>query len=152
MHEQLGGLEASTLLAEDVVVADPDIGELHVGVIGRHVERPHEFLDTEAGRVDRHDEAGDAVALAGLPEVRAKMKSWVAWWSPVFQYFSPLITHSSPSRTAVVSIHVASEPCSGSVSRNRCVPPGKHLRNPLLLLRLRAVLLHHQHSWEVADD
>ena len=66
-----------------------------MGVIGRHVECPHEFLDTEAGRVDRHDEAGDAVALPGLPEVRAKMKSWVA--VAPFQYFSPLITHSSPS-------------------------------------------------------
>ena len=39
----------------------------------------------------------------------------------------------------------------GEPETDACLP-GKHLRNPLLLLRLRAVLLHHQHSWEVADD
>jgi hypothetical protein len=31
------------------------------------------------------------------------MMSWVAWWSPLFQRFMPLMTHSSPSATAVVS-------------------------------------------------
>ncbi len=44
--------------------------------------------------------------------------SWVARWRPVLKRFSPLITHSSPSRTAVVSSQVASEPWSGSVSPN----------------------------------
>ena len=51
----------------------------------------------------------------GLPLVRAKIRSYWALWMPVFHVFSPLITHSSPSRSAWVSMKVASEPCSGSV-------------------------------------
>ena len=50
-----------------------------------------------------------------LPLVRAKIRSYWALWMPVFQVFSPLMIHSSPSRTAVVSMCVASEPCWGSV-------------------------------------
>ena len=41
---------------------------------------------------------------------------------PVFQVFSPLMTQSSPSRTAVVSMWVASEPCAGSVMPNAKPP------------------------------
>jgi hypothetical protein len=44
------------------------------------------------------------LGLPGSPEVRAKMMSWVAWWRPEFHRFMPLMTHSSPSRTAVVSM------------------------------------------------
>ncbi len=51
----------------------------------------------------------------GLPLVRAKIRSYWALWMPVFHVFSPLMTHSSPSRSAWVSMKVASEPCSGSV-------------------------------------
>jgi hypothetical protein len=36
----------------------------------------------------------------------------------VIQFFAPLITHSSPSRTAVVRIAPGSEPASGSDSAN----------------------------------
>jgi len=57
-------------------------------------------------------------ASPGLPEVRAKTTSWVAEWTPVFHRFVPLITHPPSRRTAVVSIHVASLPWSGSVSPN----------------------------------
>ena len=42
---------------------------------------------------------------------------------PVFQVFSPLMIQSSPSRTAVVSMWVASDPCAGSV-----IPNAKPLR------------------------
>ncbi len=49
------------------------------------------------------------------PLVRAITMSYWALWMPVFQVFSPLITHASPSRSAWVSMWVASEPCSGSV-------------------------------------
>ncbi len=59
----------------------------------------------------------------GLPDVRAMIMSYCALWMPVFHVFSPLITHSSPSRSAWVSIHVASEPCCGSV-----IPKAKPLR------------------------
>ena len=49
-------------------------------------------------------------AEVSLTDVRAKMMSWVAWWSPEFHRFMPFNTHSSPSATAVVSRNVASEP------------------------------------------
>ena len=53
-------------------------------------------------------------ALPSVPDVRANTTSWVAECIPEFQRFVPLITQSPPSRTAVVSIHVASLPWSGS--------------------------------------
>ena len=56
------------------------------------------------------------------PLVRAKMRSYGAAWMPVFHVFSPLITHSSPSRTATVSMCVASEPWAGSVMPNAKPP------------------------------
>ena len=40
-----------------------------------------------------------------LPLVRAKIRSYCAVWMPVFHVFSPLMTHSSPSRTRV-RLHV----------------------------------------------
>jgi len=49
-------------------------------------------------------------ASPGAPDVRAKTMSWVAVSRPVLKRFWPLMTHSSPSRTAVVSSHVASDP------------------------------------------
>ena len=39
----------------------------------------------------------------GSPDVRANTMSWVAWCRPELNRFWPLITHSSPSGTAVVS-------------------------------------------------
>ena len=54
----------------------------------------------------------------GWPDVRAKIRSATAVWMPVFQVFWPLMIQSLPSGCAVVSIHVASEPCSGSVIPN----------------------------------
>ena len=54
----------------------------------------------------------------GLPEVRANTMSWVARCRPLLKRLAPLITHSSPSRTAVVSSQVASEPWLGSVRPN----------------------------------
>ena len=58
------------------------------------------------------------VPLPGVPLVRAKIRSCEAVWMPVFQVFSPVMTQSSPSRVAVVSMKVASLPCSGSVMPN----------------------------------
>ena len=49
------------------------------------------------------------------PDVLAKIRSYFALWMPVFHVFSPLMIHSSPSRTAVVSMWVASDPWAGSV-------------------------------------
>ena len=119
VHEVLGELEAVVEPAEHGVAADADVGERHLGVVARHVERPPVELDLEPRCVARHEERGDARrGLPGSPEVRAKMMSCVAMWTPVFQRFIPLITHSSPSRTAVVSRNVASLPWFGSVRPN----------------------------------
>ena len=87
-------------------------------MVGRHVERPQELDDLETGRSRRHQEGGDPSPSPASPLVRAKIMSYWALWMPVFHVFSPLITHSSPSRTAVVSMWVASEPCCGSVMPN----------------------------------
>ncbi|CAM5737346.1 hypothetical protein MAUB1S_01826 [Mycolicibacterium aubagnense] len=57
-------------------------------------------------------------ACPDSPDVRAKMRSWVARCTPVFQRLRPLMIQPSPSRTAVVSSQVASLPWSGSVSPN----------------------------------
>ena len=57
-------------------------------------------------------------ASPASPDVRAMIMSLCALWMPVFHVFSPLITQSAPSRTAVVSMCVASEPCAGSVIPN----------------------------------
>ena len=62
-------------------------------------------------------------ASPGRPLVRAKMRSCEAACTPVFHVFSPLISQPSPSRPAVVSMYVASEPCAGSV-----IPNAKPLR------------------------
>ncbi len=47
--------------------------------------------------------------------VTAKTMQKSARSPPVMKVFSPLITHSSPSRTAAVRMLRASEPASGSV-------------------------------------
>ena len=62
--------------------------------------------------------------LPGVPLVRAKTRSCDAVWIPVFQVFSPVMTQSSPSRVAQVSMNVASLPCPGSVMPNaKCRRP-----------------------------
>ena len=69
------------------------------------------------------------------------------------QFLVPLITHSSPSSTAVVFIPAGSDPASGSDSANAGDhSPEAHLRQEALLQlvgavqldRQRAELLHHQ--------
>ena len=72
---------------------------------------------------------------------------------PVFQVFSPLMIHSSPSRTAVVSMCVASEPWFGSVMPNaKPARAVEQLVDPVLLLLVGAVLEHQQQPDVVADD
>ena len=87
------------------------------------------------------------------PLVRAKIRSYGAAWMPVFHVFSPLMTHSSPSRTAVVSMCVASEPCVGlgDAEREAAAAFGEGV-DPLRLLLLGAVVDHQQQPDVVADD
>ncbi len=88
-----------------------------------------------------------------LPEVRAKTRSTVAVCMPVLNRFMPLITQSEPCLTAVVSMKVASEPCSGSVRPKpmRSVPR-EHALDVAVLLLLRAEAVQQQGDREVADD
>ncbi len=84
--------------------------------------------------------------------MRAKTIAWEAKLTPLAKRLAPLITHSSPSSTAVVSIQVASLPWSGSVrlkanSFSPEIDPSSHS----LLLRLGAELLEDQREDEVAD-
>ena len=92
-------------------------------------------------------------ASPGPPLVRAKIRSCDAACTPVFHVFSPLITQSSPSRTAAVSMCVASEPCAGSVmpKANPVSPAASgSVHSPALLGR--AVFEHQQQADVVADD
>ena len=84
-------------------------------------------LTMPAGRYNPVSEALIPNGEPGSPDVLAKMMSWVAWCSPELNRFLPLITHSSPSATAVVSRKVASDPWFGSVSpkARRRVPSRK---------------------------
>src|SRR3954453_5459925 len=66
VEEHLRDGEALALATEDRAVRDAHVGEPHVGVVRRHVERPEELDDLEAGGVGRRQERGDAVAVAGL--------------------------------------------------------------------------------------
>lgn len=70
-------------------------------------------------------------ARPSSPEVRAKIMSWVAACRPLLKRFWPLITHSSPSFTAFVSSHDASEPWFGSVrpKATRVLPVNMPSRN-----------------------
>ncbi len=79
-------------LAEDRVLRHPDIGEADTRVVGGHVEGPEILLDLHAGRLRRHQEAGDAARVAVIAVVRANSAQWVATCMPVVHIFSPLIS------------------------------------------------------------
>ena len=72
--------------------------------------KPAEFVGTSSAVMPLPSPA--------FPALRAKIKSNGALWMPVFQVFSPLMRQPLPSRTAVVSMCVASEPWFGSVMPN----------------------------------
>src|SRR6478752_7909095 len=77
-------------------------------------------------------------ASPSLPDVRQNTMSCVAVWTPVFHIFAPLIIQPLPSFTARVSIHVASEPCLGSVrpKPQRVLPSSWPQRNSFFCFSL----------------
>ena len=88
-----------------------------------------------------------------LPLVRAKIRSYCALWMPVFHVFSPLMTHSSPSRSAV-RLHVRRVGAVlglGDAEREAASTFGEVV-DPLRLLLLGAVGDHQQQADVVADD
>ncbi len=74
------------------------------------------------------------------PEVRAKIRSWVARCTPVLQRLAPLITQSSPSRYGG-GLHAGGValPWLGSVSPKAIERlPVEHRLDPVLLLGVGA--------------
>ena len=132
VHEQLRQLEPVVERAEERVVAARArrscvTSAWSVGMLNVHQKKSTEKPGASVGTRKALMPTGEP----GSPDVRAKMMSWVAWCRPELKRLWPLRTHSSPSRTAVVSRKVASEPWFGSVSPNarRRVPsrkPGIH--------------------------
>ncbi len=55
------------------------------------------------------------LCLGNVGSVRVMRKTYWQYWAPVVKIFWPLMTHSSPSRTARVLAPAMSEPPSGSV-------------------------------------
>ena len=55
------------------------------------------------------------LCLGRAGSVRVSRKTWVANWALEVKIFCPLMTHSSPSRTARVLAPAMSDPPSGSV-------------------------------------
>jgi hypothetical protein len=118
VEEVLHHLQALALAAEDGAVRHAHVGERmcawSVGMLN-----VHRYSSTsKPGALRGHQERGDAVAVAGLAAGAGHDHVVLRVWMPVFHVFSPLITHSSPSRTAVVSMWVASLPWFGSVMPN----------------------------------
>ena len=55
------------------------------------------------------------LCLGSAGSVRVRRKTCVAYWALEVKIFCPLMTHSSPSRTARVFALAMSDPPSGSV-------------------------------------
>lgn len=55
------------------------------------------------------------LCLGTSGSVRASTNTWLHSWAVLVNIFWPLMTHSSPSRTAVVFAAATSEPESGSL-------------------------------------
>ena len=153
VDEALHDLQAAALVAEDRRVVDADVGQLDRGVVGRHVERPQELDDLEARRVGRHDERGDAGALAGLAAgagedhvvgrvVQARVPRLVAVDDPLVAVAVGVGLHPR-GVGAVVEL--------GDAEREAAAVLG-HARQPVGLLLVAAVLLHQHHAEDVADD
>src|SRR3954447_1058169 len=75
MHKALRQRQPAADLAKQRVLGHEHVLEADAGMIGRHVEGPHIFLDLYAGALGRYQEAGDApriaVIAAGAREQRA---------------------------------------------------------------------------------
>ena len=139
--------------AEHRVGADAHVGERHLGVVGRHVERPPEEVDVEARRVGGHEERGDADGRARLAR-RAGEDDVVGGVvqpgvEPLHAVDHPLVAvaHGGGLEVggvgAVVRLGQPEGEAAGAV---------EEAGHPLRLLLVGAEVAHHQHRREVADD
>ncbi len=107
--------EAGVELADQVVVADPQVVEGELGGVGLVLADLVEHLaDLEALGSGVDAEQRDPLGLL-LRRVRAATTTMSAEPPLVMKVFEPLMTQSSPSRTAVVRSAARSEPPDGSV-------------------------------------
>jgi hypothetical protein len=115
----LGDDEALALAAEQVAHRDAAVGELddRVAAGGVGAQPLRLALDLPARGVGRHeDERVVAMPAPSVSLVLATTIENAAPRAPVMHHLRPLMTHSSPSRTADVSRFVGSEDAtSGSV-------------------------------------
>ena len=108
------------------------------------------------GRLRRHQEAGDAarvaVLAAGAREQRAMGRDMHAGGPHLLAVDAPAGDAVAVSRTARVSMWVASEPCSGSVRPKamRILPVIEP--SIIVLLVVGAEIVEHHHERKIADD
>ena len=132
---------ALALLAQHGVGADGAILEGDLAGVGRFLPQ---FLldrgDAIAGRLGRHDEAGDAALGRAPGSVTAKTSAMSAVRPEVMNCFTPFSTQPLPRRSARVLRFEASEPACGSVRQKApSTSPLRQRLQPLLLLLGRAV-------------
>ena len=108
-------LERAALGADQVDRRHAHVGEEHLAevAVGGHVlDGPH----LDAGRVHRDDDLADAGVRRAVGAGAADEVAVVGYWAPkLVQIFWPLITQSSPSRTAWVFSEARSLPAFGSL-------------------------------------
>ena len=147
-----GDVEPLADLADHVLLRDPHVGEgRRAGRAALDPELVLERAGVEALAVFLHHEGARCAGSRGRwRRRRSRSRPGPAL---VIQAFWPLITHSSPSLTAVVRIAAGSEPASGSESAKAGRPlAGRAFRQEALfqlvgaeeLDRQRAELLDHQ--------
>ena len=92
-------------------------------------------------------------AWPGSPEVRAKIRSWVARCTPVFHRLAPLMTQPSPSdsRARLQPGRVRAVLRLGESECHRPLAGDQRLA-PLALLCVGAEPVHHDHLRKIADD
>ena len=72
MDEMLGAGEPHIEVAEYRIFGDPDIGELYLGMVGRHVEGPQILANLYAFGVIGHYKTADSASIAILARMAGK--------------------------------------------------------------------------------
>jgi hypothetical protein len=140
-------------LAEHRVTGHPNVLQLDLAVIGRHVERPPVEGHGESGGVARHQERGDAGGRPRLPRragehqvVGGAVDAGVPALRPVDHPVAAVADRGGLQPRRVRSVVGFGQP------EGHGPPTGEHRLDPLGLLRLGPEPLHHDDLGEVPDD